>query len=156
VPDQFVLDCVLTVPTLEYAPAMLLRLAARARSRATGRKQAIAFRGKQRFAAAAVKRRQTNYARGRAQRWPLLTTCWHRVSGTVVKTPTRQNIAGACWLKKKTGAGEGIRTLDPNLGKVGITCFWRYPCSCRSRISATFQNPVFYPFFSFTRIFERS
>ncbi|MFV4649237.1 hypothetical protein ACNJUT_21835, partial [Mycobacterium tuberculosis] len=33
---------------------------------------------------------------------------------------------------EKTGAGEEIRTLDPNLGKVGITCFpslsryWRH------------------------------
>ena len=26
-------------------------------------------------------------------------------------------------IEEVTGAGEGIRTLDPNLGKVGISCF---------------------------------
>ncbi|MBY0307937.1 MAG: hypothetical protein K2Q09_04265, partial [Phycisphaerales bacterium] len=57
---------------------------------------------------------------------------------------------------EKTGAGEGIRTLDPNLGKVGINCFWRYPCSCRSQFYVIRQTDVFLSFLTFTRIFERS
>jgi hypothetical protein len=30
-------------------------------------------------------------------------------------------VSSALCSPKKTGAGEGIRTLDPNLGKVGTT-----------------------------------
>ncbi|MGB3845424.1 MAG: hypothetical protein WA940_06110 [Sphingopyxis sp.] len=32
---------------------------------------------------------------------------------------------------RKTGAGEGIRTLDPNLGKVAFSRFWLFSVDCR-------------------------
>ena len=31
---------------------------------------------------------------------------------------------------EKTGAGEGIRTLDPNLGKVAKMRFWLFAVDC--------------------------
>jgi hypothetical protein len=27
---------------------------------------------------------------------------------------------------EKSGAGEGIRTLDPNLARLGLACFWNF------------------------------
>ncbi len=61
---------------------------------------------------------------GRVASRPIIPVTLRASSVLAIATPRMGSDAKSVVFIGRTGAGEGIRTLDPNLGKIGLYLFW--------------------------------